>query len=105
MHSDSLEAVLQFDLDIGAQLDIIKAVFMSFHGFSRADLILSTSFHCCLEVAFVSKKPSLGRPLAFTTSCTSQLYRSTRSTQQIDVRIFRAVLLASLSLLSFLIIK
>ena len=25
MHFDSLEAVLQFDLDIGAQLDIIKA--------------------------------------------------------------------------------
>lgn len=50
----------------------------------------------------------MGRPLAFTTSCTSQLYRSTGSTgsiQEIRVRIFRAVLLAalsSLSLLSFL---
>lgn len=125
-HFDSLEAVLQFDLDIGAQLDIIKAMRSLEFSPKCRNLPLSTS-----RKFGVSKSLSLpetvlsglygtqthwprkcvGRPLAFTTSCTSQLYRSTGSTgstgsiQEIRVRIFRAVLLAalsSLSLLSFL---
>ena len=43
-HFDSLEAVLQFDLDIGAQLDIIKAEHAE-----HAELGVFTKVQICLS--------------------------------------------------------